>query len=255
MSTETRNILANPEVIAINQDALGKQGVRVAEDATGRQVYSKVLSGTGRRAVVLLNRTGSAANITVRFANLGLGSSASVRNVWAASDLGTQTTSYTTSVPAHEAVLLTVTGTDGPTTPPTSAPPATGQRTGALAGRQSGRCLDINNSSTTNGVQAQLWDCNGQANQRWTYTSGKQLTIYGTKCLDAYNRGTTNGTTVVIWDCNGQNNQQWNMNSDGTIRNVQSGLCVDASGAATANGTKIILWSCGTGDNQKWSWR
>jgi len=267
MSTETRNILANPEVLAINQDALGKQGVRVAEDATGRQVYSKVLSGTGRRAVVLLNRTGSAANITVRFANLGLGATANVRNVWAASDLGTQTTSYTTSVPAHEAVLLTVTGTDGPGTPTTSgppttsappvtsAPPATGQRTGALVGRQSGRCLDINNSSTTNGVQAQIWDCNGRSNQSWTYTAGKQLTIYGNKCLDAYNRGTSNGTTVVIWDCNGQNNQQWNMNSDGTIRNVQSGLCVDASGAATANGTKIILWSCGTGDNQKWSWR
>ena len=246
MSTETKNILANGEVVGIDQDSLGKQGVKVAEDATGLQVYSKVLSGSGRRAVALLNRTGSAATVTVRFADLGLAASASVRNVWAATDLGTKTTSYAASVPAHEAVLLTVGGTENP---------GAGPKTGALAGKQSGRCLDINNSATANGTQAQLWDCNGQSNQAWTYTSGKQLTIYGNKCLDAYNQGTTNGTMVVIWDCNSQTNQQWNVNSDGTIRSVQSGLCVDASGAATANGTKIVLWSCGTADNQKWSWR
>ena len=149
------------------------------------------------------------------------------------------------SVPAREAVLLTVAGTEAP---------GTGPKIGALAGKQSGRCLDINNSSTVNGTQAQLWDCNGQANQKWTYTASKQLTIYGNKCLDAYGAGTTNGTKVAIWDCNGQPNQQWNIKSDGTIAGVQSGLCLDPSGTGTANGTKIVLWSCGTGDNQKWSW-
>src|SRR5205085_8778751 len=51
----------------------------------------------------------------------------------------------------------------------------------------------------------------------------------------------------------GQTNQQWNLNSNGTITGVQSGLCVDANGAATANGTKIILWSCNGGTNQQWS--
>ena len=122
-----------------------------------------------------------------------------------------------------------------------------------IVGVQSGRCLEVPNASTTNGVQTQLYDCFGAANQTWTYTSAKQLTVYGNKCLDAYGRGTTNGTIVAIWDCNGQTNQQWNVNSSGTITNVQSGLCLDANGAATANGTKIILWACGNGDNQKWS--
>jgi hypothetical protein len=246
MSTETRNILTNREVIAIDQDSLARQGVRVAEAASGLQVYSKVLSGSGRRAVVLLNRTGSAATITARFADLGLGATASVRNVWTATDLGTKTTSYSASVPARDSILLTVTGTENP---------GGGPKTGALAGKQSGRCLDINNSSTANGTQAQLWDCNGQSNQSWTYTSSKQLTIYGNKCLDAYNAGTANGTAAVIWDCNGQTNQQWNVNADGTITGVQSGLCVDASNAGTANGTKIVLWACGTSDNQRWNWR
>jgi alpha galactosidase A-like protein/ricin-type beta-trefoil lectin protein/alpha galactosidase C-like protein len=246
MSAETRDVLGNREVVAIDQDAAGAQGVKVAEDQSGRQVYGKKLTGSGKRAVVALNRTGSAANITVRFADLGLADTATVRDVWSATDLGSKTTSHTVSVPAHQAVLLTVTGAEAP---------GTGPKTGAIVGQQSNRCVDIDNSSTTNGTQAQLWDCNGQANQRWTYSSAKQLTVYGNKCLDAYGQGTTNGTKVAIWDCNGQSNQQWAVNSDGTIRGVQSNLCLQASGSATANGTKMVLWSCGTGDNQKWSLR
>ena len=79
--------------------------------------------------------------------------------------------------------------------------------------------------------------------------------MYGNKCLDASGRGTANGTPVIIWDCNGQNNQQWNVNSDGTVTSVQSGLCLDASAFGTANGTKIQLWQCLNGANQKWTLR
>jgi hypothetical protein len=124
-----------------------------------------------------------------------------------------------------------------------------------IVGAQSGRCAEIGGSSTTNGTQAQLWDCTSGTNQRWTHTAGRQLMVYGTKCLDASGQGTTNGTTVVIWDCNGQANQQWNINANGTITGVQSGLCLDATGAATANGTKLVLWSCNGGTNQQWRLR
>ncbi len=130
-----------------------------------------------------------------------------------------------------------------------------GQSNVMIVGGQSGRCVDINGGSTVNGTQAQLLDCAGGTNQRWTYPPGRQLTVYGTKCLDAYGRGTTNGTQVVIWDCNGGTNQQWNLNTNGTITGVQSGLCLDANGAATANGTKLILWACNGQSNQQWSLR
>ncbi|WP_406066981.1 ricin-type beta-trefoil lectin domain protein [Micromonospora sp. NBC_01638] len=130
-----------------------------------------------------------------------------------------------------------------------------GQRTGQLVGGQSGRCVDVPNSTTANGTQMQLWDCSGGTNQRWSYTASKQLTVYGNKCLDASGAGTANGTAVIIWDCHGGLNQQWNVNTNGTITNVQSGLCIDANGAATANGTKVILWSCNGGANQQWSLR
>jgi hypothetical protein len=124
-----------------------------------------------------------------------------------------------------------------------------------IVGGASGRCVDVPNSSTTNGTQVQLWDCGGQANQRWTATPSRQLQVYGTKCLDANAQGTTNGTTVIIWDCNGQANQQWNVNANGTITGVHSGLCLDANGAGTANGTRLILWSCHGGPNQQWALR
>ncbi|MET8230375.1 ricin-type beta-trefoil lectin domain protein [Micromonospora sp. NPDC005298] len=126
---------------------------------------------------------------------------------------------------------------------------------GQLVGGQSGRCVEVPNSTTTNGTQVQLWDCGGGTNQRWTATSGRQLTVYGNKCLDASGAGTANGTQVIIWDCHGGLNQQWNVNANGTITNGQSGLCLDANGAATANGTKIILWACNGGANQQWSLR
>ncbi|WDZ82875.1 arabinofuranosidase catalytic domain-containing protein [Micromonospora cathayae] len=139
-----------------------------------------------------------------------------------------------------------------PVARPVTAAIEPGQST-RIVGTQSGRCLEVPNSSTTNGTQTQLWDCTGGTNQTWTYTAGKQLTVYGTKCLDASGQGTTNGTQAIIWDCNGQPNQQWNVNSNGTITGVQSGLCLDASGNGTANGTKVHLWACHGGTNQQWT--
>ncbi|PWI20231.1 poly(3-hydroxybutyrate) depolymerase [Streptomyces sp. Act143] len=132
-------------------------------------------------------------------------------------------------------------------TPPTPQPTVNQE----IVGQQSGRCLDINNSTTANGTQAQLWDCNGGSNQRWTHTTGKQLVVYGNKCLGV-GQGAGNGTPAAIWDCTGQPDQQWNINADGTITAAQSGLCLDANGQGTANGTKIQLWTCSGGANQHW---
>jgi poly(3-hydroxybutyrate) depolymerase len=140
-----------------------------------------------------------------------------------------------------------------PSSPPGSSPPS-GQ-SGAIVGTQSGRCVDVPNASTANGARTQLWDCHNGTNQRWTHTSGRQLMVYGNKCLDASGQGTGNGTAVVIWDCHGQANQQWNVNANGTITGVQSGLCLDAVGSGTANGTQLHLWACHGGANQQWSLR
>jgi len=122
---------------------------------------------------------------------------------------------------------------------------------GPLVGAQSGRCADVTGIATANGTQLQLWDCNGQTNQSWTYTASRQLTVYGTKCL----QGAGSGTPVVIWDCDGQADQQWTVSSNGAVTNAQSGLCLDANGQGTSNGTKVILWTCNGQTNQQWALR
>ncbi|GIH49909.1 Glycosyl hydrolases family 39 [Microbispora rosea] len=142
--------------------------------------------------------------------------------------------------------------------PPSSSPspspsPSGPGSTSMLRNVNANRCLDVPNQSQTNGTQLNLWDCNGQANQSWTYTSGKALQVYGNKCLDAEAAGTANGTRAIIWDCNGQANQQWNVNADGTVTGVQSGLCLEASNFGTSNGTKVQLWSCTGTTSQKWT--
>ncbi|MFC7245599.1 ricin-type beta-trefoil lectin domain protein, partial [Catellatospora aurea] len=143
-----------------------------------------------------------------------------------------------------------------PASPPPSSPapsasptPPTGGGVGRIVGAQSGRCVDVPNASQTNGTRVQLYDCHTQSNQQWTYTSGKQLTVYGSKCLDA--AGSGNGAEIQIYSCNGQANQQWNLNSNGTITGVQSGRCLDVW--STANGARIQLYDCNGQANQRFS--
>ena len=57
---------------------------------------------------------------------------------------------------------------------------------------------------------------------------------------------------MIIWDCNGQTNQQWNVNANGTITGVQSGLCLDANGGGPPT-APVILWTCNGGSNQQWT--
>ncbi|MFD0446765.1 alpha-galactosidase [Streptomyces indonesiensis] len=103
--------LRNPEIIAVDQDPLAVQGVRVATDSVG-DVYGKVLSGHGRSAVVLLNRSDRPAERTVNFSDVALGGPVTVRDLRARADRGTHTGSYTVEVPAHGTAFPTLTGAD-----------------------------------------------------------------------------------------------------------------------------------------------
>jgi alpha-galactosidase len=108
MTADTKEILLNKEVIAIDQDPLGRQGRRVKK--TGDQeIWSKQLQD-GSRAVVLLNRGPAAAKIVVSWTDIGYPDSlpASVRNLWTAKDLGKQTGTYSADIPSHGAVMLTI---------------------------------------------------------------------------------------------------------------------------------------------------
>ncbi len=108
MSADTKEILLNKEVIAIDQDALGQQGRRVKK--TGDlEIWSKQLADGGR-AIALLNRGKAAAKIDVAWSDVGYPNTlnASVRDLWAKKDLGRKTGGYSAEVPSHGVVMVRV---------------------------------------------------------------------------------------------------------------------------------------------------
>jgi alpha-galactosidase len=104
MPPETLAILTNREVIAIDQDPLGKQGDRVSEVGP-LEIWAKPLKGGGE-AVGLFNRNESTLPITVKLSDVGFAGGAKARDIWQAKDLGKIQGSYTANVPGHGVVLL-----------------------------------------------------------------------------------------------------------------------------------------------------
>ncbi|MFJ4856351.1 NPCBM/NEW2 domain-containing protein [Streptomyces sp. NPDC088730] len=117
---ETFDILSNHEVIAVDQDPLGKQGTVLSSDE-GRWVVAKELRD-GSRAVALFNETGSAQRISTTAAAAGLPRAAAytMRDLWEHTDYNTAG-DISATVPAHGTVLLRVTAGDAWA----SHPPAT----------------------------------------------------------------------------------------------------------------------------------
>ncbi len=108
MPAETHDILTNKEVIAVDQDPMGIQGHRVKKDGTS-EIWSKQMNDSSR-AVILLNRGSSTADIALNWTDIGYPENlpASVRDLWAHKDLGKKTGSYSASVPSHGVVMLLV---------------------------------------------------------------------------------------------------------------------------------------------------
>ena len=134
------------------------------------------------------------------------------------------------------------------------APPASAATTATIVGVGSGRCLDVAGGATAAKTPVVINDCGTAARQRWTLTTGGQLTVFdAATCLDVSGASTATGAKVQIYPCNGGANQRWTLNADGSVRSVQSGLCLDVSGRATANGSAVIMWTCNGQTNQQWT--
>ncbi|HTL94002.1 MAG TPA: glycoside hydrolase family 27 protein [Gemmatimonadaceae bacterium] len=109
MSATTIATLTNREVIAVDQDSLGAQGILVWERPPELQVWAKPLHD-GSRAIALLNRSSAPARITAYFSRAGLRSdSAQVRDLWSHQDVGRFGRQFETTVPSHGVVLVRAT--------------------------------------------------------------------------------------------------------------------------------------------------
>lgn len=104
MSSETRNILLNREVIAVDQDSLGKQGDRSYQ--TGPlEVWGRPLAGSAL-AVGMFNESRIPTEMTLKLDATGWHGAAMARDLWAHRDIGRIDGSYTVMVPAHGVVML-----------------------------------------------------------------------------------------------------------------------------------------------------
>jgi alpha-galactosidase len=108
MTPAVKEILTNREVIAVDQDPLGRQGHRVRKDGD-LEVWARPLQD-GSRAVILLNRGQTTSNMSVMWTEIGYPAhlSAAVRDLWQHKDFGQFTAKFTAPVEAHGVVMLTV---------------------------------------------------------------------------------------------------------------------------------------------------
>ncbi|WP_263419152.1 glycoside hydrolase family 27 protein [Terriglobus albidus] len=106
MTPETLALLTNKEVIAVDQDAAGKQGDRVSTEGP-IEVWSRHLAD-GSQAVGIFNRHHSALTTTVDFGTLGFTGPVKARDLWKGEELKNVKSSFQATVPAHGVVFLKV---------------------------------------------------------------------------------------------------------------------------------------------------
>jgi alpha-galactosidase len=109
MRPEVRDILTNKEVIAVDQDPLGREGERVWRNGD-QEVWAKQLRDCSR-AVVLLNRGSAEQGVTARWQDLGYPdhASAAVHDLWQHKDLGKFSGRFSAQVASHGIVMVMVT--------------------------------------------------------------------------------------------------------------------------------------------------
>lgn len=111
-SPEIHKIAGNREVIAINQDPAGNQGVILSQEGD-REVIVKQLAHREAKAVALINRGNQPQNIEVALTDLGFLPSANfrIRDVWTATEEQATGTIVRRTLAPHETALLVVQGT------------------------------------------------------------------------------------------------------------------------------------------------
>ncbi len=109
MNDATKNILLNPEIIAISQDELGEQAKRVVK-AGSIWVYRKNLKD-GSVAIAVFNKSKKEKKFDLKEAQLNLTGTYTARDVWQHSEMGTLKNKLNLSLNPHETIVLLLTST------------------------------------------------------------------------------------------------------------------------------------------------
>ncbi|MFD7630195.1 RICIN domain-containing protein [Streptomyces sp. NPDC059851] len=118
----------------------------------------------------------------------------------------------------------------------------------------SGKALEIENSSTKNGARAQQWEYTGQSGAVWRFKRADDHSVYivnekSKKCLEIENSSTKNGARAQQWTCNDQAGAKWRIYSattgDGKTRLLfrnHSGKFLEIENSSTKNGVGAQQW-------------
>ncbi|MFD9380742.1 ricin-type beta-trefoil lectin domain protein [Streptomyces sp. NPDC059999] len=221
--------LGNTDLIALDQDPLGRQGAVVSSNGTSDVLVRPLANGD--RAVAVLNRTGAAMDVDVPLEDIGLPSSCAVdvKDLWSGARREA-TVSLTGRVAAHDTAVWRLT------------PRGCGKAvpTGQIAGNAA-KCAD---GANTSGVGAVVMAaCTGAPDQRWTVGPDSRLRSAG-QCLTA-----GDDDLVELADCvPGRSRQSWAHDRPGALVEKSSGLCLTAPAAAAtpdAPAERLRLTPCG----------
>jgi alpha-galactosidase len=100
----TLGLLTNDEVLEVNQDPLGRQAGRVAQDGQV-EVWAKDMED-GSKVVGLFNRSRDEARVTAKWPDLGLTGKQLVRDLWRQKNLGRFAGKFEATIPRHGVVLV-----------------------------------------------------------------------------------------------------------------------------------------------------
>ena len=105
MKPDIVKILTNRELIALDQDSLGKQGHRIRDDGD-LEIWTKELSGN-RMAVALLNKSGRPVSMKFNWDEVGISGKVLVRDLWRHKSLGIHKGSFRSKkIPSHGVEVL-----------------------------------------------------------------------------------------------------------------------------------------------------
>jgi len=105
----TLNLLSNDEVLAVNQDSLGKQATIIAKGDDWR-VMAKVLEDGSKAVGVFNTGTNGVATVTVKWSDLKISGKQTVRDLWRQRDLGKFNKEFSLPVAPHSAELVRIGG-------------------------------------------------------------------------------------------------------------------------------------------------
>jgi len=104
MTRETLATLINQDILAIDQDPLGRQGKRVAQNGE-TEVWARPLAD-GSTAVAFFNRGDQSSPVAISWAQLGLDGPRTVRDLWWHQNIGTANGRFVVFLTGHASLLV-----------------------------------------------------------------------------------------------------------------------------------------------------